>query len=147
MKTTVIKRVLLSATMLVGVLGFAVLPASALPVELCPTPVIGEDGTPVTFECNPTPVLDTVAPVIHINNPNDTQLKKNQIVLITALGADAVGVVQTELYVDGTLVGSSSNPWVDATWTPTKRGEYKITAKAYDAAHNVGTSTLAVTVK
>jgi hypothetical protein len=63
-------------------------------------------------------------------------------VTVSASATDNVGVTKVELYVDGTLLGSAAAAAASATWDTTKatNASHTITAKAYDAAGNVGTS-------
>jgi hypothetical protein len=137
-----------SMLVLAAVVGVAV-PSSAAPftpVDPCdPSPVAGEDGEPVVF-CTPGGT-DTVSPVVHINNPTTTTVKRGQTVLITSLGIDNVGVVSGKIYVNGVLIGNSNGSTAAASWTPTVRGQYTIMAEARDAAGNVGRDVLVVTVR
>lgn len=151
MKSTLINRIRLagvsSALVAVGAVTLLVPSASAsLLPGTCPPPVLGDDGQPVTVECDPISV-DVLAPVVRINNPTTTTLKRNQPVLITALATDNVSVSTTELYVDNMLVDSAPGSTSGATWTPTQKGSHTITAKAYDPSGNVGMTVMEVTVK
>lgn len=148
---TLIKRIQLavasSMLVLVGAAGFVAPSAAAVPIAPPCEPVIGEDGEPVNI-CSPEPVVDTVAPHVSINNPDaGVTLKRNQTLLVTALAADNVGVVKVELYANGSLLSTSNGNTGGASWTPTQKGTNTLTAKAYDAAGNVGTAILTVTVR
>lgn len=156
MKSTLINRIRLAVVsgvlVLAGVVVLAVPSASAVSVDPClePAPVAGEDdGVPglPTVICTPEGA-DTVSPYVTINNPSTDSFRRNQTVLVTALAMDNVGVVNTEIYVNGTLEASAPGGYAAASWTPTAKGTYTLTAKAYDAAGNVGTSSaLTVFVK
>ena len=60
----------------------------------------------------------------------------------SASASDNVGVTNVEFYVDGSLKGSdSSSPYsLSFDSTTVSNGSHSLTAKAYDAAGNVGTS-------
>lgn len=86
-------------------------------------------------------VQEMVQPVVSIISPApDSTLSGTASVAVSA--SDNVAVTNVELYVNGTLQGASSTApynfgWSTASLPP---GQYTLTAKAYDAAGNVGTS-------
>jgi poly(hydroxyalkanoate) depolymerase family esterase len=85
--------------------------------------------------------IDTVAPTVSISSPSDgAGVSKN--VTISASASDNVGVTKVEIYIDGSLKSTISAPPYDYTWNSAKstNGNHNITAKAYDAAGNVGIS-------
>jgi|NGEPerStandDraft_6_1074524.scaffolds.fasta_scaffold134659_1 Bacterial Ig domain len=114
--------------------------------------------------------LDVKAPVVSINTPRVGAVVSG-IVFVTVTATDKVGVHRVEYYEDGELVYWSSPapsnpiqsmPLVTTSWTwdTTKvlhtatggtvllNGKHSLSAKAYDVAGNVGTSSaIAVTVK
>ncbi|MFP3982469.1 MAG: S8 family serine peptidase [Desulfurivibrionaceae bacterium] len=59
---------------------------------------------------------------------------------IEAHGSDNVEVIRMEIYVDGELVASEEDSTIKWMWQTDKgdAGTYEVTAKAYDAAGNVG---------
>ncbi len=73
-----------------------------------------------------------------------------QTVTLTASASDNVGVTKVEFYDGATLVATdTSTPYLYLwSFTSANNGTHQWTAKAYDAANNVGTSTppLALTV-
>lgn len=64
-------------------------------------------------------------------------------ITLSASASDNVGVSKVEFYVDGVLKGSdTSSPYsITLDSTSLANGSHTLTAKAYDAANNVGTST------
>lgn len=90
---------------------------------------------------------DTQSPVISITSP--TGGKVTAIVPVDVNYSDNVGVTRAELYVNGSKVitddvGPFAFAWDTAAYAD---GAYTLTAKAYDAAGNVGTSpSVAVTI-
>lgn len=86
---------------------------------------------------------DTVAPTVSVTSPTAGQTLAS-MATIAANASDNVGVVVVRFYRTGstTEIGSDATaPWA-ITWdtTTVANGSYGITAKAYDAAGNVGTS-------
>jgi subtilisin family serine protease len=91
---------------------------------------------------------DFTAPVTSITSPSSGATLIGTVVVYTT-ASDAKGVTRTELYAGTRLLGTSysasSTFYWDTLAEPT--GEYILTAKAYDAVGNVGTSEpVAVTV-
>ncbi|MDL2354756.1 MAG: CehA/McbA family metallohydrolase [Pseudomonadota bacterium] len=66
-------------------------------------------------------------------------------ITLSATASDNVGVTKVEFYVDGALAGSdTTSPYsVTLNSATLANGSHALTAKAYDAAGNVGTSTAA----
>ncbi len=92
----------------------------------------------------PPPVpVDTIAPSVNITYPiSESFISGKFTMAVNIAAADNVKVTKVELYVDGSLVGTDiSSPW--SFTVNTKRwvvGEHTLTARAYDAALNVGVS-------
>lgn len=84
------------------------------------------------------PPTDTTAPTV-----SATASGTSGTVTFDASASDNVGVTSVEFYVDGTLKGSDATaPYALAfDSTTVADGSHTLTAKAYDAAGNVGTST------
>jgi len=84
---------------------------------------------------------DTIAPTVSVTSPANGATVSGKVQLI-ASASDNIGVTKVEFYVDGALQGSAAvAPFtisVDATSAPI--GAYILTAKAYDAAGNIGVS-------
>jgi hypothetical protein len=92
---------------------------------------------------------DTIAPTISFSAPaNNSTLTGIATVHVTAI--DNVSVTKAELYIDGILEGTdSSSPYLfSLDTTKYSSGSHTLTAKAYDAALNIGQSVnLLVTVE
>ncbi|HYF95841.1 MAG TPA: S8 family serine peptidase [Symbiobacteriaceae bacterium] len=84
---------------------------------------------------------DTEAPTVNITAPA-AGATVSATTTVTASASDNVGVTRVEFYVDGALQSTdSASPWSWAWDTTTAaNGSHSLTAKAYDAANNVGTS-------
>jgi hypothetical protein len=91
---------------------------------------------------------DTTLPTVSITAPaNGATVSGN--VSVTASASDNVGVTKVEFYVDGALKNTDTTSPYAWTWdsTTVANGSHSLTAKAYDAALNVKTSTaVSVTV-
>ncbi len=87
---------------------------------------------------------DTTAPTVSLSAPaNGASYTTAQSVAINATAADAVGVARVEFYDGATLLGTDTTSPYSFSWaiTSANNGSHSLTAKAYDAAGNVGTST------
>ncbi|WP_224957099.1 Ig-like domain-containing protein [Geomonas subterranea] len=86
-------------------------------------------------------VKEMVPPVVGITSPA-TNATISGPVAVGISAVDNVGVTSVELYVNGNLLGSSNSAPYVFNWTTSSLapGQYTLTAKAYDAAGNVGTS-------
>jgi hypothetical protein len=83
----------------------------------------------------------STAPTVSITSPGaGTTVSGNVSVLVTT--ADDVGVVKVELYVDGSLTGTSTSAPFTTQWNARRAaaGAHTLQCKAYDAAGNVGYS-------
>ena len=86
---------------------------------------------------------DVTAPTVSISAPaNGATFTTAQTVAINATAADAVGVAKVEFYDGATLLGTDLTSPYSFAWaiTSASNGAHSFTAKAYDAAANVGTS-------
>ncbi len=91
---------------------------------------------------------DTTPPKVSISSPlSGATVLGTVSVLGTA--SDNVAVTKVELYVDGGLYASGTATAFAFAWisTAAANGSHTLTAKAYDAAGNVGSASVAVTVK
>ncbi len=96
-------------------------------------------------EPEPSPV-DTQAPTIQIKNLVDgSTISSNQNIVVNA--ADNVGVVKTELYIDGQLKVRVTTASLNYSWNVKKAssGEHQILAKAFDSAGNSKQQLITVT--
>ncbi|AXK73429.1 carbohydrate-binding protein CenC [Lysobacter sp. TY2-98] len=81
---------------------------------------------------------DTTAPTVSASESGTSGT-----ITLSASASDNVGVSKVEFYVDGTLKGNDTTSPYSMTLDSTTltNGSHTLTAKAYDAAGNVGTST------
>ncbi len=81
---------------------------------------------------------DTTAPTVSATESGTTGT-----ITFSATASDNVGVSKVEFYVDGALKGTDTASPYSMTFNSTTltNGSHTLTAKAYDAAGNVGTST------
>jgi hypothetical protein len=100
----------------------------------------------------PTPP-DTTKPIVAMSVPAALATVVGANVSVQATATDNVHVTKVEFYIDGTLIstdaGSSSASSYAATLDSTKQsnGSHSLSAKAYDAAGNVGVSpAVAITI-
>ncbi len=131
----------LGTTMYVGTTDSKLYKLTSFDETIPPTP------TPPPPAPNPTPPppLDTVLPVVSITAPSaNTTLNGN--VTIGARATDNIAVTKLEIYVDGKLTSTFSTGTASQRWNTRKvaTGPHNITSKAYDAAGNVGTTTITV---
>ena len=98
------------------------------------------NSAPVTVNVNNN-IPDTVLPTVSIINPTPGSVIWNSLISMAATASDDVAVTRVEFYADNVLVASSSSPYA-ANWNAetATNGSHSLTAKAFDAAGNVGTS-------
>lgn len=92
---------------------------------------------------------DTTAPSVSLTAPTNGATVSGSSVNISATASDDVGVSKVEFYINSSLVATDMTSTYGITWDSTgvANGSYTLTAKAYDAANNVTTSsTVTVTV-
>ena len=95
-----------------------------------------------------TLATDTTAPTATITTPVNSASVSGSIA-VTASATDNVGVTKIELYENGVLLTAGNVSPLSYTWNTATvpNGTYTLTAKAYDAAGNVGqSSNVSVTV-
>lgn len=80
---------------------------------------------------------DTTAPTVSASSSGTSGT-----ITFSATASDAVGVTKVEFYVDGVLTGSDTTSPYGLAFDSTTiaNGSHSLTAKAYDAANNIGTS-------
>ena len=90
---------------------------------------------------NPAP--DTTRPSVTVTAPLDGTTVSGMIT-VNVNASDNVGVTKVEWYLDGLLAGSTATVPASFSWKTTgaTNGTHKVQAKAYDAAGNVGVSSL-----
>ncbi|WP_091756959.1 Ig-like domain-containing protein [Pedococcus cremeus] len=84
---------------------------------------------------------DTTVPTASITSPADNATVSGQLT-VDVSASDDVGISKVELYVDGTLTSTrTASPYTfTVDTTRLTNAAHQLTAKAYDAAGNVGTS-------
>ncbi|HLO04035.1 MAG TPA: Ig-like domain-containing protein [Symbiobacteriaceae bacterium] len=91
---------------------------------------------------------DTTAPTVSITAPT-AGATVSGTTTVSASASDNVGVTKVEFYLDGALQSTDTTSPYSWSWdtTTAANGSHSLTAKAYDAANNVATSTaVSVTV-
>jgi parallel beta-helix repeat protein len=113
--------------------------------------VVSYDGTmsnkPLNYKLTVTyPVNDATSPVAVITSPGGTTVTGT--ITFSASATDDTGVTKVELLIDGTIVATKTASPYSYSWdtTQTANGGHTLSVKAYDAAGNVGTASLSVTV-
>ncbi len=107
----------------------------------------GNIGTSTIFV---TSQPDVTPPTVSFTNPGGGgNVFANSKLILSASATDEVGVTKVEFYVNGTRKCSdNSSPYTCAWSVPAAPGvTYSLALKAYDAAGNIGTSTIFVTSK
>ncbi len=106
-------------------------------------------GNVTTLATTVTLNNDFTAPTVSLTAPT-AGATLSRTVTLSATASDDVSVTRVEFYVGGTLVGTDTSAPYSVTWDSTRvaNGTHILTAKAYDAAGNVGTGAgVSVTVK
>ncbi|WP_233261806.1 Ig-like domain-containing protein [Vitiosangium sp. GDMCC 1.1324] len=95
----------------------------------------------VSAPVNVTVIRDTTAPTVSITSPSAGTTVRGTVT-VQASATDDTQVSRVELYVDGSLAGTSSTSPYAIAWNPSSvaNGDHTLTAKAYDIYDNVGTS-------
>ena len=96
-----------------------------------------------------TVVNDTAAPAVSLTAPGNGATLSGTVA-VTASASDNVGVSRVEFYQDGALLSAGNVSPYSYSWNTSTvaNGSHTLSAKAYDAAGNVGQSAnLPVTVK
>ncbi len=109
---------------------------------------VGSSAAVAVTVSNTVTTRDTVLPVATFTSPSNGATVSGSKVAISANATDNVGVVEMDIYIDGVLKTTSTSGSVSTTWNTNgkvKSGSHTITVKAYDAAGNVGTSSITVT--
>lgn len=94
-------------------------------------------SAPVWVDQGGTPPTDTTPPTV-----SASETGTSGTISLAATASDNVGVSRVEFYVDGVLVGTDTTATYGLSLDSTTlaNGSHTLTAKAYDAANNVGTS-------
>ena len=91
--------------------------------------------------------IDTTPPKVTIASPLTGATVAGTVAVI-GTATDNVGVTKVEFYIDGVLSTSGTVAAFSFSWNSTSKanGSHTITLKAYDAAKNIGSASLSVTV-
>jgi len=102
----------------------------------------------VQVTVNNVAASDLTSPTVSISSPaNGSAFDPNVNVTVNVGANDNVGVSSISLSVDGTAIGSSNSSSGSFSWnTGAVSGPHTLTATAYDAAGNQGTTSISVTV-
>ncbi|HYM40911.1 MAG TPA: Ig-like domain-containing protein [Thermoplasmata archaeon] len=86
-------------------------------------------------------------PSVSITSPTSNAVV-NGVVVVAATASSSAGIAHVDFYADTTLLGTATSAPYTATWDTTgyANGAHTLTAKAYDPASNLGTSTISVRV-
>lgn len=102
----------------------------------------------ISWLANGTTGSDTTPPTASITAPANGATVSGTV-SVTATASDNVGVTKVEFYLDGVLQSTDTTSPYAWSWNTTTatNATHSLTAKAYDAANNIGTSTaVSVTV-
>jgi hypothetical protein len=96
----------------------------------------------------PNQVTDTIAPTVSITSPVDNATVLGNVT-VAASASDNVGVKKVEFYVNGVLKATKTTAPYTFKWNTRSfaKGTYTLTAKAYDAANNVGSKSITLYLK
>jgi thermitase len=97
----------------------------------------------------PPPDVDTMPPTISITSPVEGVTVSGTTVSVLVNARDDRAVAKVELYVDGVLKATSTSSPFTTKWNVRKAsaGSHPLQCKAYDAAGNVGASTMVTVYK
>lgn len=98
-------------------------------------------GLPRTFDLDDTTTQDTMAPAVSISAPASGSSIFGPVAVL-ASATDNVGVGKVEFYLDGMLKSTANAAPYRWEWDTRAagNGQHTLTAKAYDAAGNFGSS-------
>lgn len=92
-----------------------------------------QNGTP------PPAGSDTVPPVVALTEPASRAVVSGSVTLVATV-SDNISVTKVEFIFNGAVVASDTSTPYSTTWSVTGSGRITLSARAYDAAGNVGTS-------
>jgi hypothetical protein len=103
---------------------------------------------PIVTVDPPRPPADRVAPFVAIRSPSRNARVSRRRARLLASVTDAVGVVRTEVWVDGKRRMSSPNGEDLVNWRMRRlrRGRHLVVVRAYDAAGNHGRASVRVRI-
>jgi len=91
---------------------------------------------------------DTTSPSVSITSPASGSTVAGTV-NVSLSATDNVAVTRTELFINGSIFGTSNSATANFSWNTAAfaDGSYTLEARAYDAANNVGSRTISVTVR
>lgn len=91
--------------------------------------------------------VDTIPPSVSITGPANNATVSGTI-QVQGSATDNVGVTRIQFYIDGQLVSSAASSPFSFSWNTTSaaNASHKLTVQAYDAAGNMGSASVSVTV-
>lgn len=91
---------------------------------------------------------DTTAPLVTITSPADGAILSGTA-SISASATDNLGVTKMEILIDGAIVAQGTAATISYSWNTLNyaNGSHTIQARAYDAANNVGSASISVSVQ
>jgi len=94
-----------------------------------------------------TGTIDTTLPVAAITSPSDGS-SVSGTVGVNASASDNLGITKMEILLDGVLAARGTSDSISVSWNTLNSadGTHVIEARAYDAANNMGSSTISVVV-
>lgn len=106
-------------------------------------------STAITVKVQNSVVEDDVAPLATIISPTDGSQLNGGSVKVSVSSSDNVGVTKVELYINGALFGTSTSDSPTFNWKIRRipSGAHTLQAYAYDAAGNIGSSSLVTVYK
>lgn len=114
----------------------------ALPLLTCTALLTACPGNGDGGVTPPPPAADTTAPTVALS-----AIQEGRVVTLSANAQDNVGVTRVDFFIGDTLVTSdTSAPFSAGLNLTTQTGPQNFTAKAYDAAGNVGVGGTQLTV-
>lgn len=126
-------------------------PSPTPTVTPSPTPTVTPSATPTfTPTLTPTPTPDLIPPLVTITfPPNNSQVTRNKITVISANATDVSEIAKVDFYVNNLLTCSDlSSPYTCNWLVPTaNKKNYTIKASAYDTKNNTSSTTVSVTSK
>src|SRR5437764_14838657 len=107
-----------------------------------------KSSSSIQVNVNNGSTADVTSPTASFSAPaNNSAFDPNVGVTVNVSGSDNVGVTSISLSVDGTVVGTNNSSSGSFSWnTGSASGPHTLTAKAYDAAGNQGSTSITVTV-
>jgi hypothetical protein len=91
-----------------------------------------------------TVIVDTTAPSVAITSPTNGTRLRNRSTNVDVRATDNVAVTRVELFINGSFFGASTSSAPRFVWNTGSipNGTYTLQSFAYDAAGNIGASSV-----